>query len=394
MLLRVPAYYKNFVCIAEKCRYSCCAGWDVDLDDDTADYYRSVEGAFGERLRSRMVKGEDGVHFALEADGRCPFLNSGSLCDIYIELGEESLSEVCTEFPRFTMEYGDVREKMLSLACQEVGKLMFASSEKMTWEERDMPECCLCGEECAGAEGQSEEPAQLGEEPEEEVSAEQLEAVRTEAVRILQDRRKPVFERAEEFLIYCSRMQQELFCEGESSGQGGIAEEIGQEISRMSGEERSAEAYRYFTVRMESFEQLDILGEVWVKEKEKLYRTYRKDNYLTILSDYRNAVREKEYEYEHLLVYFTFRYLMRAYYDDNIFIKAQFAVYSVLMIRDMDAARFHENGGKFDLEDRIDNAWMYSREVEHSEENMELLDEEFQFEEAYRLKQLIRQLRL
>ena len=68
-----PTYYKDFVCIAEKCHYSCCEGWDVDLDEDSAEYYRSVKGAFGERLKSRMVKGEDGVHFALEKDGRCPF---------------------------------------------------------------------------------------------------------------------------------------------------------------------------------------------------------------------------------------------------------------------------------------------------------------------------------
>lgn len=389
MLLRVPTYYKDFACIAEKCNYSCCAGWDVDLDEETADYYRSVKGAFGERLKSRMVKGEDGVHFALEKDGRCPFLNSENLCDIYIELGEEALSEVCTEFPRFTMEYENVREKMLSLACQEVGKLMFASSEKMTWEERNMPECCLCGEEeCAESE---EEPE---EESEEEISADQLEAVRTEAVRILQDRRKPVFERAEEFLIYCSRMQQELFCEGAPSEWRENSEGIGQEISGMSEEERSAEAYRYFMLRMESFEKLDIIGQAWKEEKRKLYSACRESDYLTLISDYMKSVGKREYEYEHLLVYFTFRYLMRAYYDDNLFIKAQFAVYSVLMLRDMDAVRYHENGGKFDLKDRIDNAWMYSREVEHSEENMELLDEEFQFEDTYRLEQLLLQLRL
>ena len=87
--------------------------------------------------------------------------------------------------------------------------------------------------------------------------------------------------------------------------------------------------------------------------------------------------REGNIEYEHLLVYFTFRYFMRSYYDDNILNKAQFAVAGTLMIRDMDALRFLENGGTFSVEDRVAVAKLYSKEVEHSEENMEFLEEDF-----------------
>ena len=79
-------------------------------------------------------------------------------------------------------------------------------------------------------------------------------------------------------------------------------------------------------------------------------------------------------------------------YDDNILNKAQFAVAVILMIRDMDALRFLENGGTFSVEDRVAVAKLYSKEVEHSEENMEFLEEDFQFEDIFAPEQMIRQL--
>ena len=45
----------------------------------------------------------------------------------------------------------------------------------------------------------------------------------------------------------------------------------------------------------------------------------------------------------------------------------------------MDALRFFENGGHFALSDRIDLARIFSKEVEHSQENVALAEEEFSF---------------
>ena len=35
MVFRVPSYYKNFRCIADKCPDNCCRGWEIDIDEDT-----------------------------------------------------------------------------------------------------------------------------------------------------------------------------------------------------------------------------------------------------------------------------------------------------------------------------------------------------------------------
>ena len=38
MILRVPDYFDEFECIAGRCRHSCCAGWEVEIDEKTFDY--------------------------------------------------------------------------------------------------------------------------------------------------------------------------------------------------------------------------------------------------------------------------------------------------------------------------------------------------------------------
>lgn len=378
MKFRVPSYYKKFKCIAGDCRHSCCIGWEVDIDEDTSSYYKSVGGAFGERLKKHMVS-EEIDYFALKENGWCPFLNEQKLCDICIELGEEALSEVCTEYPRFTMEYENVREKVLSLSCEEVGRLVFSSDAKMMWEEHEMPGNIESWED--------------GMEPQ-QVSAETLEAVRTHAVELLQDRRFPVFERAAAYLCYCRQMQQTLFGGGEQEAVLEIATEkyVREKTKQQTDEMSRAEVYAYFKKRMECYEELEVLDETWTQVKEELLHTFTEENYLELLREYLASDSVREYEYEHLLVYFTFRYFMRAYYDDNILSKAQFAVLSVLLIRDMDVARYLANGRDFTLADRIDTARIYSREVEHSEENMEILEDDFRFEELLSAENLVAQL--
>lgn len=384
MILRVPSYYKEFTCIADKCQDSCCIGWKIDIDEDTVSYYKSVEGTFGRKLTEHMTT-EEGNSFVLQENGWCPFLNGKKLCEICLQLGEEALSEVCTEYPRFTLEYASVREKVLCLSCEEVGRLVFQSDQKLKWEEQLLPENYGFAEESSDKV-----------DDEEEIAAEQLEAVRDAAIKILQDRTKPLFMRAAEYLVYCSRMQKELFGSREI---GDTPEDSADSMTDIAGiTEKSVSnlvaptAYHEFLERMKCFEELEALDDVWTDLKQELYDSFCEEDYLESQRAFLEKQKEREYEYEHLLVYFTFRYFMRAYYDDNILTKAQFAVASVLFIRDMDVALYQRNGGIFRLTDRIHTAKIYAKEVEHSEENMELLAEDFQFEDIFTTKRLVQQL--
>ena len=50
----VPDYYKDFECIADRCRHSCCKGWEIDIDDVTLSHYESIKGDFGKRLKENI----------------------------------------------------------------------------------------------------------------------------------------------------------------------------------------------------------------------------------------------------------------------------------------------------------------------------------------------------
>lgn len=390
MVLRVPSYYKDFQCIADRCQDSCCIGWEIDIDEDTFSYYKGIGGAFGERLRVHMET-EECNSFTLRENGWCPFLNEKKLCDICIELGEEALCEVCTEFPRFTMEYENVREKVLCLSCEEVGRLVFSSDEKIAWEEREIADEYDAAWECEDADETETVCSEAWEEEVPEIPAETLEQVRTQAVAILQDRSKPIIERAVEYLLYCQQMQQELYGCIPSVWQEVLVERSVRAKELLHSQTAEA-AYRDFLSRMDAYEKLEVLDATWTQVKEELLAGFSIENYQSRQREFVQCQKAREYEYEHLLVYFTNRYFMRAYYDANILTKAKFAVTSMLMIRDMDVMRFYRNGGVFTLNDRIDTARIYSKEVEHSEENMEILADDLQFEDVFEVERLIEQL--
>ncbi len=124
-----PGYYTEFRCIADKCRHSCCIGWEIDIDEDSLARYRQVKGEIGERLASCIEENEDGAHFVLNEHERCPFLNEKGLCDIYTALGKDALCEICTEHPRFRNFFADRTEIGLGLCCEAAARLILEQSE-------------------------------------------------------------------------------------------------------------------------------------------------------------------------------------------------------------------------------------------------------------------------
>ena len=117
-----PYFFERFACIAGACTDSCCIGWEIDIDEKTANQYAAQSGPFGKRLREEIVK-EGGVqHFRLKEKERCAFLNDKNLCDIYIHMGEDCLCDICREHPRFYEWFGDRVEAGLGLCCEEAWK--------------------------------------------------------------------------------------------------------------------------------------------------------------------------------------------------------------------------------------------------------------------------------
>lgn len=129
-----PNYYKQFRCIADKCRHSCCIGWDVYIDFETAEKYSTMTGDLGNRIRSCLNENKDGICFSMTKEGRCPFLNPSGLCDIITEKGEEALSVICSEHPRFYNEFSHRIEAGLGLSCEECARIILSQKEKTVLE--------------------------------------------------------------------------------------------------------------------------------------------------------------------------------------------------------------------------------------------------------------------
>lgn len=139
-----PSYFEKFRCIADKCPDSCCKGWDVVVDDETNNFYKTVGGEFGEKLKRLTEIDSDGDRIFVSQNERCPFWNSDELCDIYINLGEEHLCKTCREFPRITQDYTAFTEHLLSFACPEAARLILATDnayDDFTNYDSDFSDC-------------------------------------------------------------------------------------------------------------------------------------------------------------------------------------------------------------------------------------------------------------
>ena len=127
-----PNYYSRFSCIAQNCKHTCCAGWEIDVDKDTLAYYQTVEGEIGKRLRENIIMDADGnAQFRLTDADRCPFLNEQNLCDLIPTIGEEHLCQICTDHPRFRNFFTDRTEIGLGLCCEAAAILILSTEEKM-----------------------------------------------------------------------------------------------------------------------------------------------------------------------------------------------------------------------------------------------------------------------
>ena len=77
-----PNYYKEFSCIAGACPDTCCAGWQIVIDDQTLKKYQHFKGPFRNRLHNDIDWKQ---HVFRQYNRRCAFLNEENLCDIYTE---------------------------------------------------------------------------------------------------------------------------------------------------------------------------------------------------------------------------------------------------------------------------------------------------------------------
>lgn len=130
MLYVEPDFYPEFQCLASSCRHSCCLGWEIDVDEDTAQLYRELPGPLGDELREQLCLLPE-PHFKMTADGRCPFLNDKGLCRLILAYGKDVLCDICREHPRFYNEFPQRQEAGLGLCCEEAARLLLTGEKPL-----------------------------------------------------------------------------------------------------------------------------------------------------------------------------------------------------------------------------------------------------------------------
>ncbi|MBR2869378.1 MAG: flagellin lysine-N-methylase [Clostridia bacterium] len=331
-----PVYYKNFKCIADKCPDTCCAGWAIVVDCESKEKYMHVGGRIGEKLRSHMSVDSDGDTVFVSETSRCPFLLESNLCEIYSEIGETALCNTCKQFPRHVTDLGSRKETGISLSCPEAARLIFASSEPIEFEtvDEDVPI----------------QPNNI--DPSLYIT---LFRAQNTAINILQNRNYSVPERLAAFLRCCERIQKSIRT-------GDCHNPCTERESFILPSPSEVQANRTVKGWFDLLDSLEKLDPDW-----RFSLDSAKNNTLTDNKDYLKILSENEWEAEHLAVYFLFRYFMTAVFDGNLISKAKFVIFSVIMCLLLGSAQTDPS----DRDCRIEAMRTFSKEIEHSAENMD-----------------------
>lgn len=312
MEIRKPAYFDTFRCLAEQCPDSCCKEWEVEVDEASATFYRNLQSALGDRLRSVLKDDPEwGTVMTIE-NGRCPMWRQDGLCRIQAELGHEALCKTCRDFPRLRHDYGTFQELGLELSCPEAARLILSETEEPYITEQH--------------------PG--GDTPEyDEEAMDILLQTRRIALSILQNPSYTIPQSLALLLYYGYHAQ-------------GLLD--GEEVTTFSPQSHLDELKKFAIPGGESafisfFSNLEILTPQW---KNRLTQPLSPASWTK--------------EFRHLAKYFVNRYWLQAVSDYDLISRVKLTVISCILV--------HLLGG-----DPVQTAQLYSKEIENSADNIDAL---------------------
>lgn len=369
MYYRKPHYYEKFFCTADQCPDTCCAGWQIVIDENSLEKYSNVSGDFGIRLLN-SIDWREGIFE--QYDKRCSFLNSENLCDIYKELGAEALCDTCRLYPRHIEEFENLREFSLSLSCPVAAKMILECQEPVKFlEEQDEQEEC---------EDDFEDFDFL--------LFDCLLEVREKLFSIVQNRKIPVEKR-----MFCvlrtAKNLQDALDEGELFERDFISDMelyLQEEIKEFSGS-----FYETVQVLRRDLLRLEVLREEWkanLKEAENLFQKgeiWYMDKRERYKAEIKNTIGQEQWDIykEQLLMFFLYTYFCGAVYDDMIYSKGVLSVISVFWIEEITFWNWAKDERIIEEKNILETAYRYAREIEHSDENLNLLEEIFDSDKWY-----------
>lgn len=375
-----PHYYDKFVCTAGDCPDSCCAGWQIVIDEASLERYGNEKSEFGTRLRNSIDWVEECFY---QNNRRCAFLNEENLCDMYIEAGSGMLCDTCRRYPRHIEEFEGMREVSLSLSCPEAARIILSRKDPVTFRTFE------------------KETAEETYEDFDYFLFSALMDTRDYLLTVLQDRSVPVRYRMAKLLVCTHDFQlavnkQELFSWETIRAR--------HEQSGFSSAFRKKISDRCFP----DMDRVDLMKQIWKTIVPKLevlspdWTSFLKDtlvslyhtcpeeaSYMELLLDFQDTFPEWQVQKEQLLVYWLYTYFCGAVYDENIFAKGKMAVICTLFIEELILGLYGRKREKLEPGDLVSVCYRFSRELEHSDQNLNTLEELLDQEEVFSLEHLM-----
>ena len=421
MIYTYPDYYKKFSCIADKCPDTCCGKWQIVIDDDSLEKYEDYNGEYRDELR-RKVNWKEGV-FRHGRSGKCAFLRDDMLCDMYIHMGKNSLCTTCREYPRHTEEFENVREISLSLSCPEVARILMNITDKVTFvtEEDDEDEVFDDFDYFlySNLEDIREEILNVIQDRSVDIRSriERVIQIGASAQRHYDEGDLVMWDECEEQdkpeicrkLEFCpehsnTEINNEVFLDDEyvllQRQFGFLLDEL--ELLYDDWEDVLIESQSFlFGDGAETFAENRRMFESWWRDNCEVTGCQPGQNSDAAGNDAaendktndnaaENDVTEDRSEdieecvdelhmtmdifLEQIIVYFISIYLLGAVYDDNISGKVNACVGHAVELYMLLMARWLRNGETLSVDDLIELSYRYSREIEHSDDNLEQVE--------------------
>lgn len=378
---RMPSYYNQFKCIADKCTATCCAGWAIVIDDKALETYNSIEGVDGDFVRNNIDYNEQ---IFKRCDGKCAFLNEDNLCNLITRMGEEKLCKTCARYPRHFEEYGNLVEAALSISCPVAARMIIdnVGTDKFLVRHTD-----------------AKSPHQK------EVDSHLLDAllqVRKTMFGLMSDRSLGVWERIDKVLSLGERIQPIVYQYEKLGLKVRIAkyrEDTLSKIRKMCNTSQTGKMHNMLAraaARAKNCNEeksnkrrlmhdfidmllgLENINQEWPKiideVKEALYINLTAEEYDSLYIEFNDYMIHRQYEYEHIMNYFMYTYFLGGVYDYNVQAMVKMSVLSTLIIREMGFAHWISNSQVFTVEDNIRISYLYSRQLEHSDDNLMSLE--------------------
>lgn len=321
-----PDYYGNFRCLMGECPSSCCEMWQIVIDEKSLDYYNNLDTEYGKHIQSE-IECCDGEYCFKVHNGRCAFLNENKLCDIHCNIGQEHMANTCRKFPDFTVENKDSLITGQSMSCPYVARQIVTHNGTVDF---------ISTGKCSN----TYENTLLG--------------IMTGLIGIAYETSSPILEKTRILLKEACKKQVELF------------EKFDVEEFYIPEDNNTISDY------CDTLNSLTFLTEEW-KETVDSFSNFEYNH--EDEKDFLKYLGTRQQEYEQILVYFIYRYFLTGAGDGNIFLPVKFSVICLRIIYLIGLMEY-KGKGSFSVEEQIRLCYTFSKEIEHSEENMDIFLED------------------